>query len=1832
MILELQDITGAEKTFGHLPLSGGVSLGQIFDADEKLHKVAKCIMQVSLNGVRIDEWRELRPEKNDKVRIVLSPLDPISAFLGGVAFGGAFGATVTYGAVLSALVTVISVGQFVAGLFMTPKPPKLSVGGGADSPTYSFQGIQTTLTPGAPVPVIYGMHRVGGQLLSMATDVASLGGRDKHSTHEFRLLLGIGEGPITDVNCVQINGILSDNFSEVTLETRTGGSSQAPIREFEKIRNTFRDGREITSSAIVYTTNANSVAGLDIQVSAQAGIFTVNNLGGTGDNMVRYSVERKPTGTDTYTVVTTRDWIDQSHSETWDVYKMLVDTPDQYDVRMTWLAANASGTRDAYRIWLMNVTENIDTSDTYSGTALLALKGVGTAQFQGGVPQVTSLVRGRTVRAYSDEATFVTTWTRNPAWCVMDYMTNSVYGMGAWITTSDVDIQSFIDFATLCDSSVPDGNGGTEAQHMLDLVVDVKRPHWSWVLDTLSNYRSSLIFSQEKWKAISDRGDLPLRQIFHSGNMVPGRTVVKMGSDPLRPNQANVRFANQNLDYEQDVIYVQNSASVYGAGDPIKDFDMSMVGVVRESEAVRNGAWQMDRKRQVVREVSWATGLEALAVEPGDMARVGIVTTNWEMGFGGRVLEGDTAHITLDREIEVRSGVAYDLFLWHVAVDSMESRTLANTVAGGNSTATYLVASPTAAFNVAPQAGDRWAIGINSEDLMLVRVKSVGRNEAGQHELAGEQFITLNPTTPSIASTGSTIDLASPPPQPISVVATEAAVMQKDGSFASQIIIDVGPHPAIAAGQATGVATTPSFTLQSSHTPVNDALNNENLRFITGAASGYYGRIGAWRFGTAVASVLPAFVTPPNSGDRYQIEVRNAEYDGFDLHSRTSVASQFYLAGTFLGTRAELPSVQATTYNFKIVPFSRRGTRNFTGNWIVTVTTTGDVTGPATPTGLVVGSATGKLIPLNWNPNSEADLDEYLVYRNTSNAFGTSSLMGEVTGTFFFDSQVTLGNTYYYWIRAIDCSSNFSPIHPGSTAGGVGVVYPVLVTEIDTTPPVNIDSLTVIGSASYQGNDGMTRARVDLGWVNPTDARRAFIDVLFRRNGDLTFGNYAEQTTVASARVLDLTPGVSYDFAVRGVSRFGILSNSTFILSNVTPSGDVTAPATPAGLAATVGTGKVVELVWTANSADADLSEYRIHRNTANAFGTSSLIAEARANKFIDSNVTLQNTYFYWVRAVDFSENISPVHPGSTAGVMAFPVYVPETDVNTAMPTAPASVTMIESASYQSNDGTTLGYTAILWSSRSHGALARHDVLYRRATNADWIIADQVRRWDKPYGTSTYGHGYYEGNYGRIDDLSPNITYDYGVRAVSQFGMVGSVTALSALLGPTDITAPARPASLVATVGTGKVVTLDWGDNSESDFDHYEMYRNAVNSFSGATSLAAIKASRFVDVDVTLATTYFYWITAHDRTGNVSSMYPDPTSGISANPSLVPNADVDTVAPTALGSITVSFPETYLATDGTAYTTGRVYWVNPADAVRAFIDVLYKRSSASNSEWQIGNQTMTSSSRIDDLSIGVNYDFGVRAVSKFGIQGTIITAQSQTALDTTVPATPAGLTAAIGTGRQVLLDWSDNTDGDLAYYELYRHTSNLFGGSTKLANAYVSRFTDVVSAFETSYFYWIRATDRSGNLSPIHPGSTAGITITASRIITGDVGSGAITLIAEYSNDNALILTTNDETEVGVVVIVTQGGLLDINGKIETGDTAPAALTYTLRIRRGTDATGIELDRSKMTNAGGNPMSVAVEAIDDQPAGTYTYKLWAHQSGTNAALAYRKLNIREQKR
>jgi hypothetical protein len=85
-----------------------------------------------------------------------------------------------------------------------------------------------------------------------------------------------------------------------------------------------------------------------------------------------------------------------------------------------------------------------------------------------------------------------------------------------------------------------------------------------------------------------------------------------------------------------------------------------------------------------------------------------------------------------------------------------------------------------------------------------------------------------------------------------------------------------------------------------------------------------------------------------------------------------------------------------------------------------------DVFPPATPTGLAAVATTGEnggapAIDLSWQPDTEADLAGYIVYRREGDGgWQRISPAQPVVGPAFHDAQVEAGHSYYYAVSAVD--------------------------------------------------------------------------------------------------------------------------------------------------------------------------------------------------------------------------------------------------------------------------------------------------------------------------------------------------------------------------------------------------------------------------------------------------------------------------------------------------------------------------------------------------------------------------------------------------------------------------------------------------------------------------------------------------------------------------------------------------------------------------------------------------------------------------------------------
>ena len=87
-----------------------------------------------------------------------------------------------------------------------------------------------------------------------------------------------------------------------------------------------------------------------------------------------------------------------------------------------------------------------------------------------------------------------------------------------------------------------------------------------------------------------------------------------------------------------------------------------------------------------------------------------------------------------------------------------------------------------------------------------------------------------------------------------------------------------------------------------------------------------------------------------------------------------------------------------------------------------------------------------------------------------------------------------------------------------------------------------------------------------------------------------------------------------------------------------------------------------------------------------------------------------------------------------------------------------------------------------------------------------------------------------------------------------------------------------------------------------------------------------------------------------------------------------------------------------------------------------------------------------------------------------------------TSLDLSIPAAPAGLSAIAGDGY-VALDWSDNTEADLACYTVYRSVTSGSGYSLVASELTSSEYLDDMVENGVTYYYVVTSSDTAPNES-----------------------------------------------------------------------------------------------------------------------------------------------------
>lgn len=496
--------------------------------------------------------------------------------------------------------TVISVGlSYLAKKLFTP-------GGGQEEPELDAGILANTSSNSAPVPVIYGYRKVGGNVVYQSVT---------NGNKDFWMTLVIGEGEIEGIQKMFIDDdeVTLSGYGSDTLLTVTDSLDSVLAEElvtgtrYKITALVVNDWSSVGGSATAsvgdtFTSTANKTS---VQLLA---------LGAVGEIKARYVGKCKfvyRSGNNVQAAITAADFGgDTNFPSGWGTDKRLFG--------LAYVMCKFTYDRDTFR----------------------------------GIPNVTMEVKG--IKVPDIKGTITNTkWDRNPAAIMYDYLTNTTYGRA--LDPDLIDLASFQDSYDTCETALTitgtpppkslEAILSEQKIYRLDGVLNVNQNTFDNTKKILSTCRGFLIFSAGKYKMTIDKFEPLFSRVDVLGNTLTpvvtpylfnenntiGGVDITLGDKSNTYNRARYSFFNPQKNWQYDTVYFDD-ATVRTNSDRgvVLEQSIRMEFVASRycaQEIVRQNLRQS--RQQII--IGFQTTISALANNVGDIVDVTNENAGWEL-------------------------------------------------------------------------------------------------------------------------------------------------------------------------------------------------------------------------------------------------------------------------------------------------------------------------------------------------------------------------------------------------------------------------------------------------------------------------------------------------------------------------------------------------------------------------------------------------------------------------------------------------------------------------------------------------------------------------------------------------------------------------------------------------------------------------------------------------------------------------------------------------------------------------------------------------------------------------------------------------------------------------------------------------------------------------------------------------------------------------------------------------------------------------------------------------------------------------------------------------
>jgi len=212
-------------------------------------------------------------------------------------------------------------------------------------------------------------------------------------------------------------------------------------------------------------------------------------------------------------------------------------------------------------------------------------------------------------------------YSSNPAECLLDYLTNKIYGCGLSIEDSDIDLETFYNHKVFCDTLVthndPDGNSVTSKRYQCNGFINTNDSKDLNISDIVSNSQSIFSYTLGKFQMISDTTGSPVMN-FDDTNIYGDVSILEDGFNS-NLNEMTLKFKSKSEKYQDDQVFIDYPDKYFN--EPILSKDLDLKFINTNVEAQRLGTVLMNKSRSS-KIISFKTDTRAVSLQVNDVIRV----------------------------------------------------------------------------------------------------------------------------------------------------------------------------------------------------------------------------------------------------------------------------------------------------------------------------------------------------------------------------------------------------------------------------------------------------------------------------------------------------------------------------------------------------------------------------------------------------------------------------------------------------------------------------------------------------------------------------------------------------------------------------------------------------------------------------------------------------------------------------------------------------------------------------------------------------------------------------------------------------------------------------------------------------------------------------------------------------------------------------------------------------------------------------------------------------------------------------------------------------------